>query len=639
MQKNNLFIAFLFILILAITLAVYLFGLNGYFILDDYANLQRVNDLGGATLSLNNLFHYLFGYNTTGNRAISFLSFLINDNAWPGDPASYKLTNIYIHLLNGILVFILSRLVFSSATSFSKEKVWYGSLLALSVWLLHPLNVSTVLYVVQRMTELSALFSLLGIIFYIQGRLRYTTQASFKSTTWLFFGALFFITLGFLSKENAVVSLLFIIILEFSILSKHPRNKAFYALFGLCIVLPVTVLIIHFSFFRHYENAFIYRGHSQYEHILTQSRILLDYLYQIISPNTSRMGLIHDDFTVSKSLLEPISTLYSLLIISVLLLIALFSRKKWPVIFFGILWFFAGHSLESSFLPLELYFEHRNYLPGIGLIITISYLLLLLLDYIQKPFLRRLYVAIIIFTVSLFAFQTFSQATLWSNTPLQMALSYQQHPDSIRAAHNYAISIKKEQPEKALNIYKNLYRNNPTLNALLLFATESCQQKGVLPMDSNKLLQQARQLRPIGVTYFHLKNLTNSILEQGCINQPKIFLDYLFSYIENNHFLKYRGDDLSRIYYLHADIVHSSGHTKDSILLLNLAFKNNPGIAILLRQSDFLFVRKQYQDALLYIEKAIDFYHKKPYFQPVTFEFLKAKKQIIESAIEKDAQP
>ena len=34
---------------------------------------------------------------------------------------------------------------------------------------------------------------------------------------------------------------------------------------------------------------------------------------------------------------------------------------------FGIAWFLVGHSIESTVFSLELYFEHRNYFPGVGL--------------------------------------------------------------------------------------------------------------------------------------------------------------------------------------------------------------------------------------------------------------------------------
>ena len=81
-------------------------------------------------------------------------------------------------------------------------------------------------------------------------------------------------------------------------------------------------------------------------------------------PNLAEMGLHHDDFVISKTLLSPWTTLPAIAGLLALAVGALVLRKKHPLITFGIVFFFVAHALESTIIPLEIAFEHRNYLPS-----------------------------------------------------------------------------------------------------------------------------------------------------------------------------------------------------------------------------------------------------------------------------------
>ena len=85
---------------------VYYPGLSGIFLVDDKVTLQSINNQGGVT-DWNSLLSFIFS-NRSGpsGRPFSMLSFLIDDQAWPGDPASYKYTNIMIHILCGLCIFV-----------------------------------------------------------------------------------------------------------------------------------------------------------------------------------------------------------------------------------------------------------------------------------------------------------------------------------------------------------------------------------------------------------------------------------------------------------------------------------------------------------------------------------------------------
>jgi len=93
--------------------------------------------------------------------------------------------------------------------------------------------------------------------------------------------------------------------------------------------------------------------------------MLMDYLWTIVRPVAHSRGLFGDDVVASTGLLQPLTTLPSLLGLLVLASGAFHVRRRFPPLAASLLFFLAGHLLESTSIPLELYFEHRNYLPAL----------------------------------------------------------------------------------------------------------------------------------------------------------------------------------------------------------------------------------------------------------------------------------
>lgn len=103
---------------------------------------------------------------------------------------------------------------------------------------------------------------------------------------------------------------------------------------------------------------------------------------------------------------------------------ALFLRQKYSFLSCAVLFFFAGHLLESTVLPLELAFEHRNYLPAVFLFLPLAVCIS------QKPHIMR----VALLGVALEALFTFQLTTLWGR-PVDLALYWvMKNPDSYRAA-------------------------------------------------------------------------------------------------------------------------------------------------------------------------------------------------------------
>ena len=289
------------------------------------------------------------------------LSFIGNAVAGP-ELFHWKASNLIIHLACGCLIYLLTLRLLRYTNTDSR-------LLAASVtafWLLHPLHVSTVLYTVQRMTQLSALFTFAALLTYLMARDQQTNGRPFWKLQFLTWVVLF--PLGIFSKESALLFPAFVVLLElFLVRHKQINQRQFTALLALLSTIPAAAIALNFDWL---TSGYAMRNFTLEERLLTEGRIVVDYLRMLLTPSVSSMGFMHDDYVISRNLLTPWSTLPALLMIVLLLTLSLFLRAKYPLIGMGILFFLVGHSLESTIIPLELMFEHRNYVPSFGILLA-----------------------------------------------------------------------------------------------------------------------------------------------------------------------------------------------------------------------------------------------------------------------------
>ena len=141
-------------------------------------------------------------------------------------------------------------------------------------------------------------------------------------------------------------------------------------------VLNVPILLGILYVFVNYQIYFIdsynTRSFNLFERVLTESRVLMDYIRLIIIPDVTRMGIFIDDIEISKSFIQPLTTLYSFITISLISLLTCKWWNRYPLFCFGIAWFFISHLLESTVISLEIYFLHRNYLASVGILFVLA---------------------------------------------------------------------------------------------------------------------------------------------------------------------------------------------------------------------------------------------------------------------------
>lgn len=366
---------------LSLGLAVYLPGLPGDFVFDDFSNIVGNSAVSVPHHGFAEFFNALFSAPVGGLlRPISMLSFMLNAQFTGLSPLGFKVTNILIHLACGLLLGFLAREIFRIVAArrllvLDETSIGWLSLATTTLWTVHPLNLTAVLYVVQRETSLSALFSIAAMLGYLISRRRGLKTRGSRLLLWL--GTPLCMLLGMLCKETAALVPVYLLVIEFALLDFRDRvgkrDRQVLGFFAVFLVLPLlavgTLAAIRPSFF---FASYVGRDFTPYQRILSECRILLDYLRWTFLPDLRQLGLYHDDIPASRGLLQPFTTLPSVLIVVGLLATALVGRRRWPLFSFAVLWFFGGHLMESTVLPLELAFEHRNYLPIFGVLLACS---------------------------------------------------------------------------------------------------------------------------------------------------------------------------------------------------------------------------------------------------------------------------
>lgn len=447
--------AFIFIGIVVLTGFLYYPSLDSHFILDDYYNLFELDQVE----SKGYLYYIFSGAAGPSGRPLSTFTFALQYADWPVNPFSFKSVNLLIHLVNGVLVFFITYILAGYIKCSRKESAFLACMVS-GLWLIHPVHVNTVLYVVQRMTEISGFFVLTGISGYLWGR-RYYENNNLRTgftimSLFVFLGTV----LAVLGKENGILLPLFILVTEFTLLNDAKRERDWKIWAWIFLGIPLLALCLYFiwrwdSFMLSYEK----RPFTLGDRLLTQAVVLFVYLRYLFLPLSESFSFYHDDFPISTGVFSPPYTALAVIGMLGMILLAMFRRKQFPVPSFVILWFFAGHVLESSFINLELFFEHRNYMPSVGICFLTGWLLVIAHRKIDSRAVLVILAATIVFYVSQVSAKVIN---LWSN-PVKQAIEWTEtRPDSPRAIDGMAdIYLKFGENEKAREIYRKITRIYP----------------------------------------------------------------------------------------------------------------------------------------------------------------------------------
>lgn len=460
----------------AVVLLVFVPGATGGYLLDDFHVLEPLSANGGID-SLRTLMSYIFSSSTGPmGRPVSLLTFALNAQAWPADPYPFLVTNIVIHALTAVLVFIfVRRLLASAGVESDRNSHFLMALFAALIWALHPIHSSSVLYIVQRMTLLSALFSILVFICYLDLRKYILLNKAFESACYLFLCALFSI-LALFSKENAVLIPAQLLLLECFLRLQGAQTNQWSKRLFIYVLAPCSIIIAGYLLFYLLDGLFgskpgsLVRGFDVYERLLTQARVLGDYLMSILVPRMQGAGVFHDNYPISQGLLQPATTLFWIIVHFGLLVTSWVYRRKLPLIFLGVFWFYLSHAIESTVIMLEIKFEHRNYLATIGVALAVVSGFSSLLTG------RRVRVIMLSGVVGLCGLMTSLSASLWGNPALASKVWVEENPGSARALEHAAkVSLEYEKDINSAEGYlQRFIEVSPTSTNKLKYISVFC---------------------------------------------------------------------------------------------------------------------------------------------------------------------
>lgn len=443
---------------LLIAMIVYWPGLEGYWLFDDYPNIVDNTGVQPHEVSVPALVRAALSSPASDfKRPLASLSFATNYLIGGLDPFGWKLVNLVIHLLNGVLVFVLMRLLLATASTPTRiaSKTTTDSLVAALTaagWMLLPINLTAVLYVVQREESLANLFVLAGLIGYVAGRQRMlacTTIAGNSDSPsngfWLCIASLIVPTaIGLLAKETAVMLPLYAFLIEWIVFGfrRHSevsaggvakRNSRLIGLF-VCVLFMPMVAGLAWQI-PHVLNAanWATRDFSLGQRLLTEARVVCDYLVWTVLPTSQALSFYHDDFHISTGLLSPWTTLFSLFVLAALVVLIFRLRQRQPLIALGIALFLGCQLLTGTILQLELVYEHRNYFASFGVLLAVvPWLAKTAADSVAWQWLRR---AVLIGLMLWWTGLTSLTAYAWGD-PLSLARELAERaPDSPRAQY------------------------------------------------------------------------------------------------------------------------------------------------------------------------------------------------------------
>ncbi len=434
---------------------IYSSNLAGPFVFDDGSNIKNNPAIRLTQLSWSGL-KDAASKSPLPNRPLAYISFALNYYFHSYHTVGFRLVNILIHMSAGgfLFLFIKTTLGLPALKSRFGNSRWLPYI-AVLIWLIHPLHIQSVTYIVQRMNSMASMFYILAMLCYTRARL---TQS--PTIKWLLAAACLMsgiLALG--TKETAATLPCFILLYEwffFQDLSREWLKRHLPFLIGVFILLiGVSLIYLDGHPFERILSRYELLNFTLTQRVVTEFRVVILYLSLLIYPHPNRLNLDYD-FPISHSLIDPITTLAALMVIVGLIGIACLLAKKDRLISFCLLWYFGNLVIESSLIGLELVFEHRTYLPSM----LISLMVTVLADRVVRS--KYLKIATICAITMVFSAWTYERNMIWSNAVTLWGDTVRKSPQKVRPHNNLGNALKSQgKIEEAIVHFNQALQINP----------------------------------------------------------------------------------------------------------------------------------------------------------------------------------
>jgi len=373
-------------------------------------------------------------------RPISRLSLAMNYYFGGTEVFGYHVVNVSIHLIASLFLYLF----IANALNLPFLKGRYGSrshwisLPATALWAVHPIQTQAVTYIVQRMASMAGMFYIMALYFYVKAQ----RAEKKRGRLWFFTASLIAGLLSLGSKENAILIPVGIFLLHLLFVQGFTKKnlKKDLRVLSLSYLLPIAlltgILLIQSDLVERVLALYEGRAFTMWERLLTESGVVLFYITLLLYPLSSRFSIDHP-VAISTSLLDPPSTLLSVLAIGALLILAVLLARKQPLVSFAILFFFLNHTAESTILPMELVFEHRNYIPSMFLFVPIAAgFLKLLAMFSQRRGMKIFLVTSACLAIATVGSAAYMRNSVWKDEMTLWTDCLSKYPSSFRAHNN-----------------------------------------------------------------------------------------------------------------------------------------------------------------------------------------------------------
>ena len=463
---------FAFLILACAVLLVYSNTFHASWHLDDFENIVTNPGIRISELSFESLKQACFAAPAGGAikhgalyRPLPMVSFALNWYLGQDRVFGYHLVNIFIHVAASWFLYLTFVHLFRTPglRHLNLKNPSSLALLLALIWAVHPIQTQAITYIVQRMASMAGMFFIFTMYAYLRLRLSSRNGSKIGWGTLTVLGA----SAALLCKENAITILPTLVLMEVALFWEmdSPRRRQFYWLAVGGIVLAAIFLgaalilgmINPGGIMDNYEM----RSYTPWQRILTQGRVLWIYLYKIMVPLGGHYALEYD-ILVSQGLTQPWTTLPGVGGILFFIGLGFWAVPRLPWLGFPILFFFVAHSVESTILPLELVFEHRNYIPGMFLFLPVAVGLSKWMTHWRPERLNGLLTygltgGLVVFMVGI-CLATYSRNFDWRDEVAFWADALEKAPYSARAHQNYAYALMHRTRNPDLSEVEALYK-------------------------------------------------------------------------------------------------------------------------------------------------------------------------------------
>jgi tetratricopeptide (TPR) repeat protein len=532
-------------------LLVLIFGILGYsntfngpFLADDVSNIVTnpiIKNLNYyITPAKAKVYAGFAEYPLLINRYIGSLTFALNYKVHGLEVTGYHVVNLLIHLINALLIYWFVQLIFvtlaSGAGGDNHSVLKHASTIALFTSLLfvtHPIQTQAVTYIVQRFASLATMFYLLSMIMYVKARLtindannkNHGRQNRIRALVYYLI-ALSAAVLAMKTKEIAFTLPAMIVLYEFIFFKSKIKSRILSLvpfILTMSIIPATLVYIVHLDGGAGAVTR-LQTEMPRLDYLLTEFRVIITYIRLIFLPVAQNFDY---DYPLYHSIFDP-EVFLSFLALLMICITVIYSfwryRKIQPltrVIFFGTAWFFATLSVESSVIPIvDVIFEHRMYLPSVGIFLVISILLVMIIEIFRQKWVEVAVFSSVIIIAMVFTGVTYARNNAWNNSLFFWQDVVNKSPEKARG-HNYLgvahkekgnidFAIKNFNKSVALDpLYPNAYSNL----GIAYF------EKGLID-ESITAFRNAIKIRPTHANLHY--NLGLAYGEKGLIKEAKI---------------------------------------------------------------------------------------------------------------------